>query len=160
MPSRLFMIRNVTLALLCIITAGCHKLWIDKTGHLSARVNGVTKSELHDVFTLMLTNGYQMKKVRSTDISTQEDWEELDWEMVGDFVDPNYQTLVISFMYTKNDNRLLVSCNELYYGKYGFAQRGFSTEGQSRADQVILSIKRKFGDSVKVIGRSNYTGSQ
>lgn len=153
-------VRAFTLVLLCTTTAGCHNLWMDKTGHLSASVNGVAKSELHDVYALMLTNGYQMKKARSTDMSTQEDWEEVDWGMVGDFVDPNYRTLVVSFMFTQDDNRLLVSCNELHYGQHGFAQRGFSTEGQLRADQVILSMRRMFGDSVKVVGRSNYTGSQ
>ena len=159
MIGRIHGIRVATLVLLCIITTGCHKLWIDKTGTLSARVSDVKNSELHDVYMLMRTNGYQMKKSQSTDISLKEDWRELDWGRVGDFVDPSYRSLVISFIYTEKDKRLWVSCNEIYANKYGFVQAGFSTEGQSRADQVMSSIKQRFGDSVKVVTRSHYTGS-
>ncbi len=151
--------RVVILVLLCLISTGCHKLWMDKTGILSARVSDVTRSDLHDIYTLMLTNGYQMKKSRSTDISAHEDWEELDWGMVGRFVDPDYRELAISFLYSKKDSKLSVICAEIYYNKYGFAERGFSTEGQSRADQVMLSMKQRFGDSVKIVQRSYYSGA-
>jgi len=159
MIRHMYMIKVVALVMLCIITTGCHKLWMDKTGILSARVSDVTKSDLHDIYTLMLTNGYQMKKAESTDISVQEDWKTLDWGMTGRFKDLSYPSLAISFIYTEEDKRLLVICNEIYSNKHGFVQTGFSTEGQSRADKVILSIKRRFGDAVKIVQRTYYTGS-
>lgn len=158
MNRSLYLIKIVSFVMLCIITTSCHTLWIDKTGTLTALVSDVKTSELHDVYTLMRTSGYQMKKPHSTDLSEQENWEELDWGRDGVFVDPSYRSLVISYMYNYKDKRLRVSCNEVSFNKYGFVHRGFTAEGQSRADQVMASIKQRFGDSVKVVMRSQYNG--
>lgn len=164
MAKHIHVINGIALTLLCIISTGC-QVAMNKSGILSASVDSLPKSQLRDIHTLMLTNGYQMIRSSQSTSATedyttaQEDWRESAWGESSRFVDPSYPSLVINFIYTDKEKRLLVICNENYMNKYKFVQTGFSMEGQTRADQVIQLIKQRFEGSVKIVERTNYTGS-
>ena len=153
MSSIVRFIRTIGLVLLCLAVTGCADAWINKSGSLRASVSNVKPSELHDVYVLMRRQGFQMTEVRGSGIANREIWEVLAWGKAGSFVDPNDQGVIVSFIYTEADRRLIVSMNE-FYVKGG----GFKPESQQKADQVMSALKRRFGKSLKVTVRSYYSG--
>lgn len=145
--------RFIVATLLGLTLSSCSSMWINKSGQLTAIISEVEESELHDIYTLMRANGYLMKVPGVIETTEQEAWDQYPWGKDGEFKDRALPLFYVYYQYLKQEKRLRVLIVE-FYNKGG----GFSAEGLLRADQITNLLKQRFGDSLKVVVRSYYTG--
>lgn len=139
--------------LLGIFLSSCSSMWINKSGRITAFINEIEESELHDIYTLMRENGYLMRVSGVIELTEQEAWEEYPDGKLGEFKDRDLPLFYVYYQHLKQEKRLRVTITE-FYNKGG----GFSTKGLLRADQLTNLLKKRFGASLTVVERNYYTG--
>ena len=140
--------KHLIFALAIVFLVGCGPM----NGVLSVKASDSDPAMLHDVYTVMTSNGFLMKKPQSIETYPEEKWIESDTSTSGAFMDPSYMQLVAVVMYFKDARELLVIFDE--------SPTGFSAQGQAKTDTVVRALKERFGDKVAITERRNYKGTE
>ena len=139
---------HLIFALAMVFVVGCGPM----NGVLTVKASDSAPAALRDVYTVMTSNGFLMKKPQSTETYSEEKWFESDTSTSGAFMDPSYAQLVVVVMYLKSARELLVIFDE--------STTGFSAEGQAKTDTAVRALKERFGDKVAISERRNYKGTE